>query len=293
MKRLLLTLAALLTSAAAVLSQPLSKEEYRAKYQRVTSRVGVDGVGVETLVGQWVEAWPEDARAYLARFSYYYKKCQSSKVIQLPQDRYLGKAPLLPMKDSSGRKNNYFEDIVFDDALYAKAEEAISKVISLEPLHLDYRLVRITAMTAYEKGSPDMAMMELKSLVDKNFSEHPKWIYEGVDSIGEDEFKALMQEYCYTFFRLGTPQSAEAFKELSEHLLKYYKNDPLFLDNIGSYYLVFKKDSKKALKYYNQVLRKHPDDLTALQNCILLARSTKDTKLEKKYQEKLAKIQGK
>ena len=293
MKRLFLTITALVLSAMTALSQTPSKEEYLSKYQRLTGRVGVSGVGVETLINQWGEAWPGDPQMSLARFSYYYDKCQSSKVIQLSQDRYLGKAPLLPMKDSLGRKNNFFEDIIYDDELFAQADEAIRKVIRLEPLHLDYRLVRITALTAYEKGSPDMALMELKTLVDKNFSEKPAWVYEGVDSIGDEEFKALMQEYCYTFFRLGTPQSAEAFRELSEHLLKYYKKDPLFVNNLGSYYLVFAKDSKKALKYYNQVLKKYPDDLTALQNCVLLARSTKDARLEKKYQERLSKVQGK
>ena len=44
-----------------------------------------------------------------------------------------------------------------------------------------------------------------------------------------------------------------------------------------------KKDYKKALKYYNQVLKKHPDDVTAIRNSILLARAKKDVKLEKKY----------
>ena len=44
-----------------------------------------------------------------------------------------------------------------------------------------------------------------------------------------------------------------------------------------------KKDFKKALKYYNQVLKKHPDDVTAIRNCVLLARTKKDVKLEKKY----------
>ena len=282
MKKIYLVLLLCLTAFSAM-AQPLSKEEYLGRYQRLVARVGAAGVGVETLIGQWAEAWPDDVQMLLARFSFFYNKSQTAKVIQLSQERYLGRAPLLPMKDSTGAVRNYFEDTVFDDELFGRADEAISRAISLEPLRLDRRLVRITALTAYEKGSPDMALSELKALVDKHFNEHLAWVYEGLQSVGDEEFKALMQEYCYTFFRLGTPGAAEAFKALSEHLLRYCKDDPLYVNNLGSYYLVCKKEPKKALKYYNSILKKHPDDLTAIRNTILLARSTKDARLEKKY----------
>ena len=158
MKKTLLTLLLLSLTALPALAQPLSKAEYLGRWQRLTERVGVAGVGVETLIGQWAEAWPDDVQMLLARFSFYYNKSQSAKVIQLSQDRYLGRAPLLPMKDSTGAVRNYFEDTVFDDSLFGQAEEAISRAIALQPLRLDWRLVRITALTAYEKGSPDMAL---------------------------------------------------------------------------------------------------------------------------------------
>ena len=45
----------------------------------------------------------------------------------------------------------------------------------------------------------------------------------------------------------------------------------------------------EVLKYYNKVLKKHPDDLTAIRNCILLARNDKNIKLEKKYLPMLVK----
>ena len=49
-----------------------------------------------------------------------------------------------------------------------------------------------------------------------------------------------------------------------------------------------KRDDKNALKYYNKVLKIKKDDITAIRNCVLLARNSKDTKLEKKYLPMLA-----
>ena len=58
---------------------------------------------------------------------------------------------------------------------------------------------------------------------------------------------------------------------------------------MGSYYFVYKKDDKTALKYYNKVLKLNKEDNTAIRSCILLARNSKNVKLEKKYLEMMAK----
>ena len=50
-----------------------------------------------------------------------------------------------------------------------------------------------------------------------------------------------------------------------------------------------KKDYKTAVKYYDKVLKKHPDDYTAAQNGMLAARRMKNLKLEKKYLTLIAK----
>ena len=281
MKRILTFLAAL--ALPLTLLAQTSQEDYLRRYNNLVNRVGVTGVGVETLLDKWAEEYPDDMQQLLARFSFWFNKCQTSNVIQLSQDRYLGREPILPMTDSLGRKNNYFEDIVYDDESFGLALEALDKAVALNPNRLDLRLLRIDALTAYEKGSPDMALSALKSLVDENYRQHPAWEHEAVEKVDDEVFKALIQDYCFTFFRLGTDSSAEAFKSLSEYMLTYSKDDPLFLDNIGSYWLVSKKDYKKARKFYDQVLKKHPDDVTAIRNGMLLARTTKDVKLEKKY----------
>ena len=281
MKRILTFLVALLTPL--LLFAQTSQEDYIRRFNNLVSRVGPAGVGVETLLDKWAEEYPEDTQQLLARFSFWFNKCQTSNVIQLPQDRYLGREPLLPLTDSLGRKNNYFEDIVYEDESFGLALEALDKAIALEPRRLDFRLLRIDALTAYEKGSPDMALSALKSLADENYKQHPAWTHESLEKVDDEVFKAFVQDYCFTFFRLGPDSSAEAFKGLSEHMLTYSKDDPLFLDNLGSYWFVCKKDYKKARKYYDQVLKKHPDDVTAIRNSVLLARSDKNVKLEKKY----------
>ena len=282
MKRILTFLVALALPLS-LLGQALTPEDYVRRYNNLTDRVGAAGVGVETLLDKWAAAYPDDLQQLLARFSFCFTKAQTSQVIQLPQDRYLGREPLIPMTDSLGRKANFFEDFLFDDEQFGLALEAMDRAIALHPERLDLRLLRTDALIAYEKGSPDMALASLKALVDEHFQKRPAWTHEALEKVDDNVFKALLQDYCFTFFRLGTDSSAEAFKGLTDHMLTRWKDDPMLLDNLGSYWLVCKKDYKKARKYYDQVHKKHPDDVTAIRNGLLLARTTKDLKLEKKY----------
>lgn len=290
MKRLLfLLLCALMPLAASAQEQP-SAADFLRRYTTLTERVGPDGLGVETLLDKWQAAYPDDVQQMLARFSFCFTRSRTSRVIQLDRSRYLGQAPIIPYTDSLGVRRNFFEDFVYDDELFGAALQAIDQAIATRPHRLDFRNLRISALLAYEKEDPDMSLMALKELADKHFKEKTPWEYEGFPSVTGDQFLAFMQDFCAVLFRTGSDASMEAFRSFTEYLLGYCKDEPLFVNNLGSYYLV-KRDFKKAQKYIDRVLKKHPDDATALQNGLLLARTKKDKKLEQKYLALQAKAQ--
>ena len=291
MKKYLLAalLAAVVSLQFPAQAQKPSQADYLDRYTLLVNKLGVEGVGVETLLQRWGKDYPEDLDMLLGKFSYYLSKSQSKSMEQMDAQRYLGEAPALVLKDSLGNDVNYFQVTYYDDELFGKATQAIDKAIGLNQNRLDLRLYKIASLIGYEKGSPDMAVSGLKELIDYDGHSHPVWDYPGLESDPE-LFPSLVQEYCYSFFRQATPGSYEAFKEISEKMLSYYPKNTTFMTNIGSYYLVYKHDSKSALKMYNKVLKKNPDDYTTIKNCVLLARSDKNKKLEKKYLAMLARV---
>ena len=283
MKKLgILLAAAILTVLPLKAQEGPTQEDFQKRYDLLVSKLGPTGVGIETLLTRWEKAYPEDHNMLLAQFSYWFTKSQTTKLEKMDRDKYLGAAPILPLKDSLGNKTNFFEVRYYDDELYGKASKALDKVIALAPDQLDYRLLKANALISYEKESPDMALSHLKGLIDYHFHNHPKWSYPGIEMDAE-AFDALMQEYCFAFFKLGCPGGYDAFKELSEKMLQYEPKNTLFLTNLGTWELVAHKDPSAAMKQYSKVLKMKPGDYTALKNIILLARSEKDVKLEKKY----------
>lgn len=280
MKKIIMFATALLLSYTAVMAQTES-ERYEQRYEMLASRLGPAGVGIETVLDNWAKVDSTNARMLLGRFSYYFTKAQTSEIVTKPQKKYLGMDPLLTLKDSLGNDVYYFQQNVFDDELYGQAIKAADRAISFWPDRLDFRFMKANAYIAYEKESPDMALAFLTALVDENVRRKGAWEYEGT-AADPDFFEDAMQEYCYSFYTIGSDAAREAFLTLSQKLSGLYPGNAGFMNNIGSYYLV-KHEYKTALKYYDKVLKKHPSDYTAIQNGLIAARRLKSEKLEKKY----------
>lgn len=288
MHRFFCFLTALAISLTAIAQTPSSKD-FQDRYDLLVSKLGPTGVGIETLLDRWAAAYPDDVQMLTGKFSYWFSKSQTLQLVPKDQQKFLGENPAVVLKDSTGANVNYFQETMYDDEMFGEAQKALEKAIQLYPDRLDLRFLKVASLIGYEKESPDMALSSLKSLMIYNATQHPKWEYPGVDKVDNEFFSAALQEYCYLFFRYGTPATYEAFKELSQQMLTYEPKNVLFLDNIGSYWLVARKDNKMAMKYYSKVLKIKADDLTAIKNIIILARNSNNVKLEKKYLPQLIK----
>lgn len=266
-----------------------SKDEYMNRYVLLVSKLGQTGVGIETLINKWEADFPGDVDMLCAKFNYYYAKCQKSEIVRKDQPKFLGNTPLLALDDSTGVKANYFEEVMFDDEMYGIATKALDDAIAASPDDISLRFSKITSLVGYEKESPDMATQSLRSLIDYNCTSHPQWKYDGKE-FSDSDFTSSILEYCVAFFRIGSPASLESFKSLSEKMCSYYPKNVDFITNLGSYYFVAKNDYRNALKYYNKAIKIDPTNYSAVKNCVLLARKSKNVKLEKKYLAQLISV---
>lgn len=259
-----------------------ASERYSKKYDQLVSVLGPVGVGIETVLDKWEACDPENRKMLTARFNYYFTKSKTSSVVSKPGKKYLGNEPMFTLKDSTGNDVRYFEEVTYDDSLYSIALKNIDKAISVFKKDIGLRFNKAAALVAYEKESPDMALVSLERLVDEFYASPAGWTFDG-EAIDSEIFEGAVQEYCYTFFNIGTESSYNSFKVLAEKMLTKTPSSTMFLSDVGSYWLVAQQNPKKALKYYDKVLKINPKDYTAAKNCILIARRQKSTKLEKKY----------
>lgn len=238
---------------------------HKADYERQVRNVGPAGVGVETIIGRWAKDAPNDPDMLAARFNFFFSKSQTSEVVVKDRVRFLGQEPVLSLKDSAGRDVNYFQETMFADSLYALAMKSIDKAISLRPDELRYRFGKITALMAYEKESPDMAVAEIMKLIDENGTRSAGWTLDG-EAVDDELFCQGIGEYCVSLFQTGSEAGYGYFREVSEKMNRLYPKNTVFINNIGSYWLVARGDGKKARRYYKKVLKLDPDDYAANYN---------------------------
>lgn len=284
MKRILLGLFLVL---GCVTAHAQTSEMFERRYNLIANQLGPAGLGVETVLNAWEKIDSTNLNMLLGRFKYFLAKGQSTEVVSKYEKKYLGMDPILKLKDSLNRDVFYYQETSYDDEFLGKAMQQMDKAISLYPDRLDLRVLKLNVYMDYEKGSPDLTLAYLKALADEGAARKTDWDFDG-EMKDKEFFKEAMQEYCYALFVLATPVARTAFFELSQHLSKLFPDKVDFLNNVGSYYLVT-ENYKSALKIYSKVLKKYPDELTAIQNCVLASRRMKDTKLEIKYLQMMVK----
>ena len=275
-KRLILAIAAIAVCTAA--TAQTTAEEFKARYERLVRNVGYDGVGVETLIDRWEEAFPDDPAAPMARFNYYFIKGRSTEMVPVPGERrYLGKAPTMTLKDSQGQDVPYFEEDFYDDELFGEAVKVLDRQIAAHPDELRWRFAKVSALSAYEKESPDMAAAELKSIVRRQEASRPAWTLDG-EPAGPEVFQQGVGELCAAFFEMGSPVSYQYFFDISERMNKLFPQNPAFLDNIGSFWQVAKGNDKQAAKYYKKALKLDPGDYAATRNLQIIEKKQQASK---------------
>ena len=276
--RLTLLLAAALLACGAAFAQEPTREEYQARYERLVRNLGYDGVGIETVLDRWAEAYPDDPAVYQARFNYYFEKGRSTEILPMPgMRRFMGKQPALTLKDPEGVDVPYFEEDFYDEENFGLAMRVLDQQIAAHPNELRWYALKIPALCAYEKLSPDMAAAELKSLIRRQSSSKPAWTLDG-EPADVEVFQQFVGEICYNFFQTGSDISYEYFREVSEQMNKLFPKNPVFLDNIGSYWHVARSNDKQAEKYYKKALKIDPDDYAATRNLQIIERQRAQSK---------------
>jgi len=256
-------------------------ENYLKTYNNLVSRVGFAGVGVETLLNKWQKADSLNMDAMIARFNYLYVKSSRDSVTIHPGPKFLGNPPVMSLKDTLGNDVKYFTEYFFDEDLFGQAMKVLDKAMAVYPDKMDLCALRVDALLAYEKESPDMAYQYLTELIEKYYAAPGKWEYQNT-AFDDDLFSALVQEYCVCFYKCASPSAYESFRNISLQMAKHAPKNPDFINNIGSYYTIVKKNDKTALKYYNKVLKLDPDNIVAKQNISLIQKREAKKKAGKK-----------
>lgn len=268
-RTIFLAAALLLCSAGAFAQEEdlaAAAARYKASYGRQVRNVGLSGLGVETIIDKWEIVAPDDPEMLSARFNFLLDKSRSTNVVAKDAQKYLGNAPVLVLKDSSGRDVNYFEEQVFVDSLFSAALKVADRAVEIAPYELRYRFNKLSALLAYEKDDPQLTAQGVLELV-KNYtsSKSSPWTLDGA-ALDEELFCQAIGEYCYSFFKIGSPSSYARFREVATRMNKLYPKNTVFINDLGSYWQVAEGNNKKALRYYKKALKINPEDYVALNN---------------------------
>ena len=87
-------------------------KEYAERYNLLVSRLGDDGVGVETVLNNWAAVAPDDIDMLTGRFRYYFAKSQRTEVVSKDQGRFMGAGPVLSLKDSTGNMESGISNLI-------------------------------------------------------------------------------------------------------------------------------------------------------------------------------------
>lgn len=271
MRKTIFTL--ILCTAATVLSAQTTSD-FAKRYNTLVSHVGYDGPGVQTLLDKWARADSTGIDLQVAKFNYHLTKSQRDSVVTRPVARYLGMEPILTLKDSTGGNVYYYKETIYDSDEFNTALANLDMAINMNNTRLDLHALMADALMNFEKEFPDLTVKYLLGMIDRNYTKGMKWELE--DGAAEPGlFGELMQSFCYGLFKKGTPGGYEAFRTISEKMLKHDKNNVNFINNVGSYYLVSREDLKTATKYYTKTLKLEPQNEIALKNLSIIERKSK------------------
>jgi len=266
MKRLIVFAFALICMSA--YSQ--TSAEFLEKYNNQVMRVGYSGPGVAGILDKWEAAFPEDGEMLRGRFSMYFDMSRKSEVVQKNAKKFMGAEPTLALKDSLGNPVNYFMENVFNDSLFNMALKYIDCALELYPREMSFCAEKFAALVAYEKESPKRSLKLACDFADyrKKNLKFP-WTMFGQPA-NSMTFQMQMQDFCYSYYAIASPDSYEAFYQLSLKMSKMYPKNEVFLGDLGNYYLVARRDTKNAAKYYNKVLALDPTNELATKNMELV-----------------------
>lgn len=254
-------------AASSALAQ--TTEDYLSRYNALVNRVGVSGLGVDLLLTRWEKADPVDINHMIARGSYHLYRARKDSVVAYHKAAFMGMEPILTTKDSLGRNTYFYSVPNYQPEEFALAMEALDNALVHDNTRLDLMLSKADALKDFEYTTPDQCVDYIISIIDKHFGAKMVWTLPGGGHVTEEDFLEEMQNYCNIFFRTDSQASLEAFRKVSEAVLKYRPKSAPFIDNIGAYW-ASRKDDKKAMKYYKNALKADPDDAIAKQNIALI-----------------------